>query len=485
MLLAELIHNLTLEEKEYIKTKLKTKNTKRAIQLQEVFHLIVQDRQVQLEKHFKDPDFIKNIATWQNILYRYILEHLSISHRNKKQEDALVIAQQYRLQIIFLFKKKLTKLALKEINKAKKHAQKSELLLELLQLELLKKQNILTEEYHQITPYINDQKQTAYDILESLKLELLLSDFYEKIYLAQRNRQTATFLSSKEGLRDEIKQLFQSYSHIKNKTFTSYFYYHNVLYFLELYLHRNPKQAYQHLKALITLFEKNEDRKTRFQTRYLNTLNNYFNACFKNKDLTAMATTLEELAAIVPANNVTALKRLHHLHYYKLLYFLIQKQYEHIEKMEADVEKGLERYEHILPPSRAIVIKYNIAIALLLQKSKRTAHWINKILNSARRNSQIRKDAVIKTYLLELLEQYDQQQYIRLREYARNYIRRLQRNGLNESVEAAITRTLIIATKLEGNRSAQIDLFEDLRKKIEKEVGVEEFIDWINYRFLQ
>ncbi len=419
--LFELIKSLTKNEKGYFKKYVqlyKGNNTTNYIQL---FDAIEQQKaydEKALMQKFRDKVFAKRFAATKSYLYELLLKSLR-SYYSEINVEVQIAAMIHN--IFILYKKSMYGAAEKLIKRTEKLALKYELHYDLLKIYewkskiLVKKQNI------------KQLKEGAPDIIDATKRMICnIEELAQAKALTLNSALTniKSTISKSSQIEYEMKAIWEN-SKLKStasiNTFMAKYVFLTVASNYQISM-GNVEKAYKLDKENLELFDANVHFKEEHTRSYITVLNNVLTSVYYLHDDKLLTVYLDRLKKVPQEIKGNLLEDIE---------FEVFQRYSSVElkhlvdsglfdnksqKIVAQIEDNLERYESMIITSLKMTLQYNIAYFYFgLGSFERALDYVNKILNSS--ESKNRQDIHTLARILNLMLHYELEHY-ELLEYA-------------------------------------------------------------------
>ncbi len=508
--LLKLVSGLNKSEVSLVETELLADSTKRScevLQLFRIYHnlpdqtkVFSNNKLVEVLRERKVEDaFVKHIHYWKKILYDKIL--VCLRELYERGDNLAVRIGRHRSNGAILWRKGMQAQAIAELNKALKLAEGYDWLVYLrvsLDIRTFYMYGVGKMEYQSV-----DRELLV--VLDKIKDEISLYSIYEEVFLVSRNRvanrgeviqnipKKIAALFEKENVselpvigRNEIEKLSKDLSLESSAALCSVMAaYHGAVL-------RDYDSALVYLELLLSI---KKDKKHAYldQNAYLNLLNNILNNQFFAGRYKDMDIIIEKLSKVNPDNPGMEAKKLHHLHYYKMMSLLAIKNYNGVTLLGKVIENSWNKYEQSLTHSRKLTFYYNLSVAFLIENNLKEARkWNEK--NIEDKNFRIRPDIRFLARIVELLICFDkdiltrgQDEGFRIKYYANGLLRSLQNSKQDYPVKIKIVKTIREASLKNELCEIAASFLELKRFLLENKQAhsseFSEFVDWIDRRF--
>ena len=357
--LFKLIKSMTPQEIRHFLSNSKKNKAENYLELFEIISSLSNYDEEAIKQRLSNRTFAKNLAAGKNYLYQLLLKSLRSNYAGSKLKSARFLVKEH-LQNIYLFQEKglLAELQ-KELKKAKKLAETFALDFQLLELLVIEREILGIYNRKKLSENLNPLRDQTKFVLNNVSNRISLMDCSEDLLIQIREKKKAQENSSFHLENQLIKREAKSFSWME--------YYWNLSHSHHFYFEKNFKMANEHLGNILRLFEINEKVKVEYLDKYVNVLNNYFSNCIEGYQLQEIPALLEKLDQLDPPSYHLRVKVLQHKYYYKILYFLIEEDYNSVIQMEGELMKILKQYEPHFPLNRKITYLYNLGVAHFME----------------------------------------------------------------------------------------------------------------------
>lgn len=409
----------------------------------------------------------KNLSFHKKYLYKLILKILRQYHTGRTPAirfyealtDASILLEKGLLKQARVFLRRAFEIA------AEYHLPAGDLMASTLERRLVRRFTMV-----HAAEELKNLQDASENALRELDLELRMLRLYEQVFVQVRDNNQAS-----KTINETERSLTQLAGSILTAPFEVLVTYH----LLQSQLHRlagRSDAAHLHFEKIVELFESKPLllKEAEYQERYLNGLNNYFNSCFRLGKLDAISAIAEKIERMEPGSPRLEAAIFHNSHYVRLLYHLMNRNYQGVLPLIKPIEAGLEKYGDQIPKNRELTFRYNLGVALFFENQLIDAlKWIDGLFYDTRQD--MRKDIFLRARVFHLVLHFELGHDTLVVNLIPNVLRKLRRNLKPEALEIKITEALRKAIRggPEGNK-----VLGNLYSTLEKEREMEEFKAW-------
>jgi len=374
--LFQLIKSLSSSEKGYFK-KFASKHVRgkknNYVRLFEEIDKQTTYSEAKILKKFKNETFIKHLSSAKNYLYKLILSAL-----NDYNLDKSVVAT-IRTQLGFatsLKQKRLHKQALKQLEKAKKLAQKHEQYYYLLQI--LEKEIVIHQEVKSEKGELRIQKLQAEteEVLKQIETNQAYERLYNSVFWAVNKQIFATNEQQIQHFKEILQNPLLQSANVPSKFLcqTLYFKTLQICYYQTHQMAKSRECA----KQMIELCEAYPHFVKESPFAYLSLLNNWIVSCFLMKNWEEMYATAQKIKRLPVSTKHEEVQRFSTVSNAELAYFGYHKNMEGIERTIALAQSKLEEYGEMIPKGSRLVWLFNFSsIYFTLKAYDSSLKWMN------------------------------------------------------------------------------------------------------------
>lgn len=373
-------------------------------------------------KYHRGKSFVKYFADEKKHLEEQVL------HAMRQLQDSIGAHRKINNMLMdasFLKAKRLNELQRKALLQAKKLAQQSDLLPELLMIAEREADFVIeTQHVHLNKKYkASAEEETAF--LRHLNILVSLRQISNQLFITLR---TSTELKREEQLHlvadAESAAVIMEYK--PGLSFACDYHYYRIL-AISNKLRGNKIEHMRLLQKMYQLYLDYPLQKEQNAGGYKISLFNYMNACFSAGDLSQFPFLLNEAKAL-PANDEDEEgENWQNVIHLELIYLVNTFQLEKAQALSKAIIAGVRRYKAKVNKAREMALYYNLASAFFVDgKWSQSLDWYNRILNDT---TSVRADLKLAAELLSLISFYELGDFLLVDYKIQNYSRKTRPNG--------------------------------------------------------
>ncbi len=378
--------------------------------------------------------------------------------------------------------KRLNRLRLKAIQKAKELAWKYELypvLITILQREALAA--IEWQQEHLGRTYTAIEKETG-DAFEVLHLSVDLRRMYERVFTHARTSLNGSEKAIQLAGETLGSDLITDYKAGRSFTCDKLFYQTQALCYRLLFQFKDYS-AYQ--QKAVDLYDDYPHFVDYDRTSYKIALYNLMNALIKNEQQDAFKKYLEKAKNLKAADADEEGEDWQNIVHLELMYFMNTRNVEAGAKLKDEIERGLTLYSNKVNIARKLVLWRNLEACFLFTDNYEEALlYNNKILND---KSEARKDIKDECRFIEIIIHYSLRNFQLVENVIRNFERQLKNNRDLDEQEVFFFKSFKQLMKYAGQKIPSSVIQEILTRWEEisttnNKAALESFVHWLSSR---
>lgn len=420
-------------------------------------------------------------ASEKTYLHAFILKALRSYHESASPESSV---REMLIDAKLLLEKRLYAQSLKQLQRARKTAQRFDL--DLLLAAIIRMEM-------QVHVAISDKtSMSRYDALEQ-ELVLLMDTYpdhqeaallEQRLQLLQRRNEKLT----EETYREYGKKLDKLISRgTKGRNFTLL---HNGLFARARLLHSTARYiaAAAAFEELIALWEIQPDRIAGESMLFKKILFNYLITCHRLERFAVFPPMLARIRRIPCRTTEEQAEEFQNLLLMELLVLMNTDGYDQLPRIESEISRGLSLYRNKISKSHELTLYHNISVAhFICENWKASAAWLEKIMQE--KKTQQRLDLQCFARLLRLVLWYEMGKH-ELLEYetinAERYLRKNKSWSLFENIISRLVGKLAVSEKSEKaglfSRAAEQLLMRNKKTAAAPRTGFDELYYWVKSR---
>jgi len=380
--LSELIHNLSNQEKKYLKKKYNSAK-KRLTLFNTIDKNEIYDER-SIKKELEKKDIKMNFTGLKKDLYDSILKYLRTYHseHNKKVHIYELLAEVELLQ-----EKNLREQASERIGKAKKIAEEYHYDILMLKLLLIEKTNLRHQIKKENLTALDKNHQDIEIYLEKVTNSFRLTKLYDDMFFLMRSKKLD------ENIEEKAKELIDS-SLDKLSPVTSFeskMAYHSIWIMYYKHFDEETKHFIVHAKIMLDFFEETPNLIREFSQRYIHFVSSYLNGLAIMKDYSKFPENiakLENLSSKIKEKENIQIKLFENISYLTMIWHLGVQNYPKALTILPDIEEGLEKYGNKVSAPHRIGFRQTISLTYLHnQQYEKALDSLNKVLNNSKDQS--------------------------------------------------------------------------------------------------
>lgn len=429
-------------------------------------------------QEFEGEAFTNNFATAKGDLKEKILESLREYHSNKSIDARLKKMLDY---LPILFEKKLFSEMQKRLRTARKLAEKHEKHLALLE--------IINWERRALFVMPNKKAPTKFEasiaeqkaLMQAIQSTQYYQNLNDELFFLRQSDYQLRRPENELRHQEIMRQIGQKKT---DASLSSILFFHNI----NAVCHRIDglsKEAFEHYRQVIDLFESNVSLKTQYPTFYKKSLCGYLSMAYNNRQFDEFPTMLKKIKSLPQEDIYTESEVFKVVALLQMLYYINTARYEAAADMVKYIRKHWATYSPYIRTGRQLAIFYNITVLFLaLEQWKKSLVWLDNILHFGA--TQERKDIQGAARILQLIIFYELKDWDSLENRINSGQRNLRKNDrlfLFEKTALDFFRQLV-GVASEKEKQAIFDTFAQSLKefadnpKERKALGLGEVTLW-------
>ncbi len=436
-----------------------------------------------VKEEFGSHSKTNTFASLKSQLYELIL----VSLRSNNNDNIKSNVENLVKDVEILKNKGLYEQSRRRLHKAKKIAQKYDLLSILLNISYLEREVCLSAKDRKDNSHIEQIIAESSSISSLLENVYFYRNVYDRIYLVVRSDYSGTSkkkINSLEKFTDDPR--LQSID--RALSFEAKIYY-CLIHAQICVLKGDRSKAIEAYEQQLSLWENNSHQIEYNPNGYLKALANCAGLCFEIGQFDQVHSYLKKIKKIPTRSVYDEIEHFQNRVHIELLLALNDPSYEGHSEWLPKIYYGLGKYSSKLNPSRLLATYYNLLILHFIKGNfQDSLHWLNELLSHRKR--QTRNDLVVFAHLLEPVIHYELGNFGLIENLYRNNKRFISQMKELNSIEfelLSVIRRLPSLTSKERRHATLVKLRNNIEIFSETNsdkpvLGLQELIIWLDYK---
>lgn len=481
-LLHKLIHSLSAAEKRYVKIFLRSEENKQVSQklntLFSAFSAQESYNETAIKKIIDDSTLRKNFALYKNLLHEKTMDALAAFSRGSSPEHRIYRRLENHKALL---ERGHLALAMRELEKARKEAEKHEHYFLLLEIQRRLRIGILTDFNSQSVAHLQNNISYSRQVFQLLGNEFEFSLLYDLSFAVGKEKGVWK-LENNTTLRDIVANPLLA-NESSALTFEAKLKYHAV--YSDYYkAEGNETGNVWHRKKIIEIWNRHPEKIKQLKWRYRVALGSlalaYHNMrCFH--EFPELISQLETVAGKGKNFDPLAFRPLEIM---RQVYYMNTAKFHKLSEHKMRLEKAINQYSQIIDTGFYMTVYYNMSVAELMQGNYAEAlRWLKKITDMPKHSVRLDMQLFMPVYRLMILYSHNSPQLdYDLRNAQRFYAK--QTPGTLESLVLKNIKALYLCNSRNEKQTLLNTFMRDMQQLLAQPdnsniVGIDEVYCWV------